>query len=723
MNSEQKSLHFKAFSRIKAVLISTFIVIQIVTVYGHEGMWIPMLLEKYGEMTAEGLELSKEDIYSINQACLKDAVVIFDYGCTGEIVSEKGLLLTNHHCGYGAIQRHSSVEHDYLTDGFWAFSMEEELPNPGMKVTFLRSIEDVTDKVLAGTEDIGNKEIIDQKIDANISALEEKVVDETGLVADVEALYYGSSYFLFVYEDYSDIRLVGAPPSSIGNFGEDNDNWIWPRHTGDFSIFRIYADKDNQPADYSPDNVPYKPRKALDVSLKGVEEDDYTMVMGYPGSTEQFLISDAVSIMLDISLPQKIKLRTKRLEIMDAYMGKSDEVRIQYASKYRGVSNSWKKWQGIILGLDRVGALKIKKQEEEDFKEWAAADPERSAEYGDLIPQMQDIYGQIAEVQLVYDYLREAVLAPELPYFANRVLSALKKGNSIEDIQKMGDALYKDFYLLVDMDVFAAMMKYYHDDIDPKYYPPFFSKISEGTESEIKAYTSKVYGRSILTTKEGFDALLKVYSVLPDKAIKMLSKDPLIGFTNDFFALYNEDILGRYSLLNKSLSPLYRKYVQGLKEMHGDQVFYPDANFTMRVTYGKVDGYQPQDAVNYSYFSTLDGIIQKSKEGRKDYLIPDKLLQLYNEKDFGQYGTNNTMPVCFIASNHTSGGNSGSPVLNGKGELIGINFDRNWEGTMSDIMYDPSICRNISVDIRYVLFIIDKFAGAGYLLDEMNIVR
>jgi len=703
-------------------VLSLLLLSQSMFLSGHEGMWIPMLLEKYGEMTEEGLMLSKEDIYSINQACLKDAVVIFNNGCTGELVSAKGLLLTNHHCGFSAIQQHSSVEHDYLTDGFWAYSMEEELPNPGMKVTFLRYIEDVTAKVLDGTDAISNPEKKEQRIKLNIQKLELETADATGLVVDIESLFYGSSFFMFVYENYTDIRVVGAPPSSIGNFGEDNDNWIWPRHTGDFSMFRIYADSENKPADYSPANVPYKPRKYLSVSLKGVEEGDYTMVMGYPGSTEQFLISDAIRNMLDISLPEKVKLRTRRLDIMGAYMNGSDEVRIQYASKYRGVSNAWKKWQGIIMGLDRVGALQAKEEQEAAFMEWAAADPERLSQYGKLIPQMKEIYGKLAEIQLVYDYLREAVMAPELPVFATRLFSAMEKNSSAENIRNMGDGVYKDLYLPIEMEVFSAMMKYYYDDIAAVYYPAFMQKMKSGSEEEFKAYTDKLYKRSLLSTKEGFARLISVYEQAPGKAIKMLYKDPLFTFLNDFYGLYQEDIFGAYNVLNKSLNPLYRDYVIGLREMQKDRVFYPDANFTMRVTFGKVEGYQPQDAVSYTYATTLGGIIQKSKEGQKDYLIPGKLLDLYEQKDFGSYGVNGTMPVCFVASNHTSGGNSGSPVLNGKGELIGINFDRNWEGTMSDIMYDPSICRNISVDIRYVLFIIEKFAGAGYLIEEMDLV-
>ncbi|MFZ5941727.1 MAG: S46 family peptidase [Bacteroidota bacterium] len=710
----------KRFLNLNLTLLLLF---QPLLLSAHEGMWVPMLLDRYGQMTAEGLNLSKEDIYSINQDCLKDAVVIFDYGCTGEVVSEKGLVLTNHHCGYDAIQKHSTVDHDYLTNGFWAFSMEEELPNPGMTVTFLRYIEDVTDRVLNGTEDIKDEGERARVVQANIAGLTEKTRSANGYSVDIEALYYGSSYLMFVYEDYRDIRLVGAPPSSIGNFGEDNDNWIWPRHTGDFSIFRIYADAGNKPADYSPDNQPYRPKKFLPLSIKGINEGEFTMVMGYPGSTQQFLISDAVRNMLEISLPQKVKVRTKRLDIMSSYMMKSDTVRIQYASKYRGISNSWKKWQGVILGLDRNRAVAMKEEGEKAFMAWASEYPEREEAYGNVIPAMKDIYGELAGLQLVMDYLGEVVMAPELPAFADGIAKAMEGGKPAAELREAGEKFYRDFYLPIEKETFCALMKYYYDDISEEYYPDFFMDINEGTEKEFADITEKVFKRSRFTSPKTFSTLIDLYEKSPEKAVKLCGKDPIAMVMQEFRTVYLAGLYTRYNVLNKSLAPLYRRYVEGLMKMHDDQVFYPDANFTMRVTFGSAEGYQPADAVEYEYFTTLGGIISKSMEGKKDYLIPDKLKKLYEEGDFGEYGMGTVMPVCFVASNHTSGGNSGSPVMNADGELIGINFDRNWEGTMSDIMYDPQICRNISVDIRYVLFIIDKFAGAGYLLDEMEIRR
>ena len=688
-----------------------------------EGMWLLSMLEGYTieDMQSKGFKLTAEDIYSVNQACLKDAVVIFGGGCTGELISGDGLLLTNHHCGYGVIQRHSTVENDYLTDGFWAMSREEELPNEGLSVTFLRYMEDVTDRVLDGTAGAEAEEA-DSLIAVNIRNISDEAREDGRYEPVVRSMFYGNQYFLFVYESYNDVRLVGAPPSSIGNFGEDNDNWMWPRHTGDFSIFRVYAGPDNQPAEYSEENVPYQPRKFFEISMDGIEKGDFTMILGYPGSTQQFLHSDALATWAGEIMPMNVELRTKRMEIMDSYMQQSDQVRIQYASKYRRVTNAWKKWQGAIRGLERLNAIEKKEDYEARFADWVNGSAEREEKYGSLLPELEQIYAEKADYDVIYYLMIEAVFSTELPRFISSVASMMRDTVPAERVISRAESFYKDFHAPVDQEVFATMMGSYREKSNSRFHPEFFKKVEKKSRGDFVRFAEKAYGKTAFRSMEEFRNFVEIYEKNRDRALKKLSKDDLYVVYDQFVELFGKEVRPAQSKFNARLDDLYRVWLQGQFEMEPEIRQYPDANFTMRLTYGEVKGYHPEDAVRYDYHTTLSGIIEKSKTGKHDYVIPDRLRELYTEKDFGRYGVDGTMPVCFTASNHTSGGNSGSPVIDDNGRLIGINFDRNWHGTMSDEMYDPEMCRNIAVDVRYILFIIDKFAGAGYLLDEMVLV-
>ena len=704
-------------------LLGVFLFSDSVNLKAEEGMWIPMLIEKYQieHMQEAGLRLSAEDIYSINRDCLKDAIVIFGRGCTGEMISDEGLLLTNHHCGEGAVQSHSSVENDYLTNGYWAMSREEELPNENLSVTYLRHIKEVSAEVTEGFIQGMDPQVRERMVNENMGKIIQSATSGTHLEAVVKPFYYGNEYYLFVYEVFRDIRLVGAPPVAIGNFGADQDNWMWPRHTGDFTLFRVYAGKDNQPATYDPSNKPYKPRMHLEIAAGGIEEGDFTMILGYPGSTTQYLYSDAVKLMLDKSLPLKIQLRTTRLEIMDRYMKSSDKVRIQYATKYRGVSNAWKKWQGIILGLNRMEAVERKIEEERAFQHWVDADGERQLKYGRLLDQFTQDYSDIVQYSVAIDLMGEAIEPVELFRQVSRMKGLMRQGVPVEMLKNQVERFYKDFYLPIDLEVFAAMMAACREHMADSFLPSFFMEINGKYKGDFYRFAKETYRRSIFSDKNQVIKLLDIYHKNPENAIKQLMKDPMSIYMDQFRELYMVGVNPVYYQLQHELEKSYQTYMSALLEMSADRLLYPDANFSMRLTYGNIHGYQPWDGVQYQFSTTLSGLMEKGTEDFEDYRVPDKLVQLYTEKDYGRYGVEGTMPVCFIASNHTSGGNSGSPVLDADGRLIGINFDRNWEGTMSDIYYDPSLCRNIAVDIRYVLFIVDKFAGAGYLLDEMKI--
>jgi hypothetical protein len=583
-------------------------------------------------------------------------------------------------------------------------------------------MQDVTMKMEAGLNGEMDPEAAREQVQENMGNLIKEATEGTHYSAIVRPFYYGNAYYMFVYETFTDVRLVGAPPEAIGNFGGDTDNWIWPRHTGDFSVFRVYANEDNEPASYDPSNRPYKPRKHLEIAAGGVEEGDFTMVMGYPGSTTQYLYSEAVRYMLETSLPLKIGLRTTRLDIMDRYMRTDDAVRIQYASKYRGVSNAWKKWQGIILGLNRNRAVEVKLEEEKQFRAWVEADGERILKYDGVLDEFARLYQEMEPYEMAMDMMNESIMAVELFRQASRVYQMMNRGASRERIEGQMEGFYRNYYRPIDQEICAAMLEAYFQHMPAQMTPAIGEEIQGKFNGDYGAYAEALYGKTVFNHPEKFARLMDTYEKNSGKGLKALEKDPIVKLGNSFRDILMAEAAPVYEKLEQLLTRNYKIYMAALLEKEQDRRLYPDANFTMRFTYGKVDRYHPRDGVEYRHYTTLSGIMDKSTEGFEDYVVPDKLRELYETKDYGKYGVNGTMPVCFIASNHTSGGNSGSPVMDADGRLIGINFDRNWEGTMSDVHYDPSLCRNITVDIRYVLFIIDKFAGASYLLDEMDIV-
>lgn len=674
-----------------------------------EGMWLPSLIEqgRIKDMRSKGFRLKAQDLYAVNRASLKDAIVRFGSGCTGELISDQGLLITNHHCGYGQIQQHSSVEHDYLTDGFAAMNRGEELPNPGLVVSFLVEMRDVTDQVLKDVTSSMNEAERTRIIDDHIKAVVKEATKDNHYRASVEALYYGNQYFLFVYEVFEDVRLVFAPPSAVGKFGGDTDNWVWPRHTGDFSIFRVYAGKDNKPAPYSPDNVPYVPKKSFTISLKGIREGDFTFVYGFPGRTYQYLHSEAVRYTQEMGDPHKVKLRTLRLDIMNRAQAADPAVRIQYAAKNANVSNAWKKWQGEMKGLKRLGTVAKKQAFERRFEAWAADKPE----YAGVTTRLAVLYDSLAPYALARDYHTEAVLAIELLKFAGQFADVRDlEPETIDRLRAATTKFYKDYVPAIDRETAQALLAEYVHNIPERFRP---------AEMEVGSDADAIFDFTLFADSVQVGRLLASGDTTAIR--REIDRDTAVRAYRAFMKVYKTAIEPEYTALNKRIDRLYRTYVRGMMEMQQDErEFYPDANSTLRIAYGRVEGYRPADAVVYEPVSTLEGVMQKDNPAIYDYDVPERLRQLYEAKDYGRWAVNGTVPVAFIATNHTTGGNSGSPVLNGRGELIGVNFDRCWEGTMSDLEYDPVVCRNIALDIRYALFLIDRVGGAGYLLDEMK---
>ena len=688
----------KLFTFLLPLLV--FAAVGIKSASADEGMWLPsQISKKIAEMQAAGFKLSAEDIYDINKASLKDAIVHFNSGCTGELISNQGLLITNHHCGFKAIQSHSSVEHDYLRDGFWAKGRSEELPNPGtLHVDFLEYMQDVTAQVLKGTESgkLSEKEI-SEIIGKNCKEIEKRAsAAGKGLWAKVTPLYYGNEYYLFVYKRFTDVRLVAAPPSSIGKFGGDTDNWMWPRHTGDFSIFRIYADKDNEPADYSPENVPYTPKRFFRISSKGVKEGDFTLVYGYPGRTKEYIVSTEAEHIAKVSNPLKIELRTLILNIYDKEMSASQAVRIAYASKQANVANSWKKWQGEMKGIIRLGTVESKRAFESVFTEWALSGKagKRGEEYAEALSELLSLTRRYSEISRLYDLQTEALNAVEIVKAAH--------------FEKADSLFFKDYSQKIDKQVFVALYNAYDRALPDEQKSNYF-KEKRAQYGGIENWADSLFAEPFSPGSENLKMAAEIYA----------------GTNGWLNSCYRKEMVE----LNAKIQSLYKIYLRGLMEYAastgrpalGKSIFYPDANSTLRVAYGKVAGYSPADAVYYNPVSTLQGIMEKDNPDIYDYNIPQRLRDLYAAKDYGRWESGGSVPVAFIATNHTSGGNSGSPVLNAQGELIGVNFDRVWEGTMSDVVFDPAFCRNISLDIRYVLFLLDKYAGAQWILDELTI--
>ncbi|MFO7755266.1 MAG: S46 family peptidase [Bacteroidales bacterium] len=699
-----------------------------------EGMWIPLLIEKFNIeiMQEKGFKLSAEDIYSINQASMKDAVMIFGGGCTAELISPEGLIITNHHCGYGRIQSHSSLENDYLTDGFWAMSAEEELTNQGLTVTFLKYMEDVTDKVLRGVKKRMTEEERQEVIESNISDIINEATEDNHYSAFVRPFYMGNQFFLFVNETYRDVRLVGAPPSAIGKFGGDTDNWMWPRHTGDFSLFRIYADENNMPADYSEDNVPYEPAYHFPISLKGVEEGDFTMVFGYPGGTSQYVPSYHISMLIDYIYPEMIDLRTVKLDIIKADMNADPGVRIKYASKAAGISNSWKRWIGEKAGMERLNTIEKKKDFEEEFTSWVNDKRRRQKEYAHLLPGYKELYEEIQEYRLVNSYSSEtigrsgveaiSIAASFIPLVeaVNNEAGEDETDRILERLSSRLQRVYQNYNMPTDKKIFIAMMELYGENLDDKWQIPEYRELYSLCDGDFESIADGIYEKSVFTDSEKAGQFVSNFD---RRLIGQLETDPLYKLAKGINTFLDEKVRDRYLELSREISKLDRLYMKAQLEFADDKRLWPDANFTLRVAYGEVGGYEPRDAVYYTHYTTLEGIMEKDNPEIYDYDVPEKLKQLYDEGDYGRYAQDGNMPVCFIADNHTTGGNSGSPVINADGHLIGVNFDRAWEGVSSDLMFNPEQSRNISIDIRYALFLIEKFAGAGYLIDEMTIVE
>jgi hypothetical protein len=717
----------------KKVLLPIFFLLTLVPAFADEGMWLPQLLQQLNapEMRLKGLQIPVEEIYSVNKNSLKDAVVLFGAGCTGELISDKGLLLTNHHCGFSQIQDHSSLEHNYLKDGFWAMTPEEELTCPGLTVTFIVSILDVTPEFSAVlTEDMTETQRND-KIKEIASRIEKKAMEGTSYEAKVRQFFSGNQFYMITSETFKDIRMVGAPPSSIGNFGGDTDNWMWPRHTGDFSMFRIYANKDNQPADYSKDNVPYHPKHFFPISIAGVKENDFTMVYGFPGRTQEYISSYALNALINITNPDRVHVRDERLRIIDDAMRSSEQKHIQYAAKQKTISNGWKKWKGETKGILLSNGVQKKRDFEKELQTWAEKTPTGKLKYGNLLPQFSDLYAKNSLYMKANDYYAEAAFGIEVINYANafRPLADLCAAPS-PDAQKITDeaaklkkgaaGYFKNYDVSTDQKMMSSLLLLFDTNIPDSLKPVYFTDLRNRYKNNFDKMAESVFRKTNFTSSEKVDKMLSDFTA---GSARKFTKDPVFQLADQLSVFYKAQVTDKITTMNTALIKLNRLYMAAQMEMQPEKKFYPDANSTLRLAYGQVKGYSPRDGDYYTPFSTLDGIMEKYIPGDEDFDVPAKLVELYKSKNYGNYAVNGTMPVAFLATNHTTGGNSGSPVLNAKGQLIGTNFDRVWEGTMSDEQFNPDICRNITLDIRYTLFIIDKFAGDKRLIDEMDIIR
>ncbi len=713
----------------KIISIITAMTIFAGSVFADEGMWLLPLLEKMNgkAMKELGCELTPKQIYDINHTSLKDAIVQFGGGCTGEIVSAEGLLLTNHHCGYGNIQKLSTVEHDYLKDGYWAMNRSEELPCEGLTVTFLEYMQDVT-KALEKAEKKARKEFKDDeaKVMQAVNQAAENLINEAKknnphCSVDIQSFYNSNVYYLIVYKTYEDVRFVGAPPSSIGKFGADTDNWMWPRHTGDFSMFRVYMAPDGSPAEYAPENVPLKAKNHLKISMSGVQEGDYTMIMGYPGRTTRFQTSPELKFQIEQN-DIRIAARTIRQDVMLEDMLADPKVKIQYASKYSGSSNGWKKWQGMKLAFDKLDIIGRAEQEEAEFTKWMNAKKKRQEKYGTAVQDLANSVEAGRDANNAFTKAFESVYKIEITNFAltmNILASrAIRNGKdttaALEEAYNAIAAQYADYSVGTDRKVAKALMKHYRDIAEPENYlknlPEDFATM------DIDAFVDSMFDNSAFTSAETLKAAIaeKGTGIFEDPAVKT------------GMSIYNECLQAQMLTMasEEALAKARQVYTAGLLEWKDGEPSYPDANFTMRYTYGTVGGYSPKDAVVYKHYTTLDGVMEKEDPDNWEFVVPEKLKELWKNKDYGQYGTaDGKMVTCFLSNNDITGGNSGSPIMNARGELIGLAFDGNWESMSSDVMFEPDLQRCINVDIRYVLFIIDKFGGAGHLVDEMDIVR
>jgi hypothetical protein len=706
--------------RMKKVL-SLFLAVSMLATMARadEGMWLLTMLNKnYQQMKAAGFKLTAEDIYSLNKPSLKDAIVQFGGGCTAEIISNEGLLLTNHHCGYGSIQALSSVEHDYLKDGFWAYSKEEELPAKGLSVTFLVKIEDVTAKTLDGVTAAMTEKERETKIKENADKISAEAKKGNNYTATVRNFFGGNFYYLMLFENYNDVRLVGTPPSSIGKFGADTDNWMWPRHTGDFSMFRIYMGKDGKPAEYSKDNVPLKPKRFLSVSTKGVNVGDYSMVMGFPGRTNRYIPSYGVDEIYAVTNPIRVAIRGAKQDIWWKDMMASDKVRIQYSSKYAGSSNYWKYSIGQNQGLKRLKVIENKQKLEAEFSAWVNADPARKEKYGNVLDMMKKAYEGRRPYTTALNYITESLVGgAEIFTFGYIIANMNPMMMRGADPKSYIRNFYKNYNLPTDKKVVAEMLKQCFWNVSSEYRPSFYEEFAQKYKGDFDAYTDYLFSNTMFTDSSAVLA----YIASPDP--KKLENDPVFKAAKSIFAKRIE-LAGKEDQYSADIQKGLRLYIAGTLEKNPNKTFAPDANSTMRVTYGKVGNYKPKDAVTYDYYTTLDGVMDKEDSTNYEFVVPKKLKELYAKKDFGGYtNAKGEMVVCFTTNNDITGGNSGSPVMNAKGELIGAAFDGNWEAMSGDIAFETNYQKCIVVDIRYVLFIIDKYAGAKNLIKEMNIVK
>jgi len=709
-----------------------FLVLGFFLAKADEGMWMPQLIEALNikDMKKNGFKLTAKDIYNINKASMKDAVMIFGGGCTAEVISNKGLILTNHHCGFSSIAGLSTVEKDYLKNGYFAMNASEEIYCKGLTVTFIKSIEDVTAKAMENMKPGYSELQKDSVIQSNIKMLENAARRGNHYDAFIRPFYYGNEYYMFVTEVFKDVRLVGAPPESIGKFGGETDNWVWPRHNADFSMFRIYANKENKPSEFSSENVPYVPAYSFPISIKGAEKDEFTMVYGFPGKTQEYLTSYAVELLVNQQDPIRVKLREKRLAVMNEDMKKNDTLRLMYTNRYAGVANAYKKWKGEMAGLKKSDAVNKKKKFEADFLKTVESDKAKTEKYSNLLKEFEKIYDDYAPLSMQYDYFSECLWGVDglrLAGSFTNVFAELKKKqagkeNKFADLYKNTAPVlpFKNFNKDTDKKLFKAMMDIYMVDVDRTIMPDHLDSLLTAFNNNTTDLTDYMYNNSAFIDNAKSKSMYLDF----EKNAAVYEKDPLYVLANAIYSHYQKTVIPQITYYDKQITALQKEYMLGLKENVKDKKFYPDANGTMRVSFGKVSDYKGKDGIEYLHYTTMDGLVEKNRTGEEDFYVKPRLLELYNKKDFGQYADKNgKLRTAFIGSNHTTGGNSGSPVLNSKGQLIGTNFDRNWEGTMSDIMYNGTFCRNITLDVRFTLWMVDKYAGAGYLLNEMKIIR